>query len=146
MNDAMKLFASILTALIGAAIVSVVLSRNSQTSNVLSSFFGGFAGVLRVAVSPVTGAAGGGSASGGGVASPTNYLTPAGSSNIYPASAMMTSPGSSYYSSPITSANRANVGGLLTQAFNYFTGPSTTTAEVSPTGGELATAAVVSNS
>jgi hypothetical protein len=68
---------TVLTALVGLAVVSVALSKNSQTPQVLNSFWGGFAGSLATAVSPTTGTgasagyfgAGGGNNGGGGLAS-----------------------------------------------------------------------------
>ena len=55
MSDTGKMIAGILTAIIGVAIVAVLVSANSQTSNVLTAFGGAFGNILDVAVSPVTG-------------------------------------------------------------------------------------------
>jgi hypothetical protein len=46
---------AIITAIIGVAIVAVVLSNGANTVNVLWSFFQGMAGLLSVAISPITG-------------------------------------------------------------------------------------------
>jgi hypothetical protein len=53
---------TIATALIGVAIVAVLVSRNAQTGSVISAAGQAFAGDLTAAVSPVVG--GGGSGSG----------------------------------------------------------------------------------
>lgn len=53
---------TIATALIGVAIVAVLVSNNAQTGNVITAAGKAFAGDLAAAVSPVTG----GSSSGGG--------------------------------------------------------------------------------
>ena len=49
---------AILTAIVGVAIVAVILSRNSNTAQVISSAAGGFSEALGVAVSPITGSGG----------------------------------------------------------------------------------------
>lgn len=46
---------AIATAIVGVAIVAVIVSKNSDTANVISSAAGGFAEALGTAVSPVTG-------------------------------------------------------------------------------------------
>jgi hypothetical protein len=46
---------AIITAIIGVAIVAVVLSNGANTVNVLWSFFQGMVGLLSVAISPITG-------------------------------------------------------------------------------------------
>jgi hypothetical protein len=46
---------TILMAVVGVAILAVIVSRNSQTPQVLSSFGQMFSGILGTAVSPVTG-------------------------------------------------------------------------------------------
>lgn len=51
--------ASILTAIVGVAILAVLVSKNAATSQVLSAGFGGFSQALGTAVSPVTGASSG---------------------------------------------------------------------------------------
>lgn len=47
---------AILTAIVGVAIVAVIVSRNSNTANVISSASSAFATALSTAVSPITGA------------------------------------------------------------------------------------------
>lgn len=54
--DAGTKIAAIASGIIVVAIVAVLVSQNAQTSSVLSSATGGFAQILQVAVSPVTGA------------------------------------------------------------------------------------------
>lgn len=46
---------TILMAIIGVAILAVIVSRQSNTSGVLQSFGQAFSGILGTAVSPVTG-------------------------------------------------------------------------------------------
>lgn len=53
-----EIFASIAAAVIGLAIVAVIFSRNSQTSQVLGAAGNAFGGILKVAVSPITGGGG----------------------------------------------------------------------------------------
>lgn len=45
---------SILTAITGVAIVSVLVSRNSDTSNVINAAASGYNSILATAISPVT--------------------------------------------------------------------------------------------
>lgn len=45
----------ILTAVIGVAILSVILSKNSNTTSVLSAGSSAFSNILSTAMSPVTG-------------------------------------------------------------------------------------------
>lgn len=49
---------TVLTAIVGLAIIAVLVSKNAQTSSVLNAGFGGFANALRAATSPVTGTSG----------------------------------------------------------------------------------------
>lgn len=51
-----ELLSSIFVVAAGVAIVSVLVSRNSQTSGVLQAWFSGTSNLLAVAESPVTGA------------------------------------------------------------------------------------------
>lgn len=44
---------AILSTLIVVAIIAEVLAPKAQTANVITSFFSGFAGVLKAAVSPI---------------------------------------------------------------------------------------------
>jgi len=66
MNTITESVVTILTAIVGVAILSVIVSRNSQTSEVLSSAGSAFGNILGVAVSPVTG----GNSFGGGFSLP----------------------------------------------------------------------------
>ena len=50
---------TVLTAIVGVAILAVLVSRNANTSGVISSAGNAFSQALGVAVSPVSGAAGG---------------------------------------------------------------------------------------
>lgn len=51
---------TVLVALIGVAIVSVLVSKSADTANVLTAGGKAFSSILQTAVSPVTGGAGGG--------------------------------------------------------------------------------------
>lgn len=48
-------FVTIATAIVGVAILAVIVSRNSQTPDVLSAAGGAFAQALGAATAPVTG-------------------------------------------------------------------------------------------
>lgn len=48
-------FITVLTAIIGVALVATLVSRNAQTPAVINSFWGGFSGALGAATAPVTG-------------------------------------------------------------------------------------------
>lgn len=54
MNNAIEPVVTILTAVVGVAILAVLVSRNSNTSGVLTAAGNAFGGALKVAVSPVT--------------------------------------------------------------------------------------------
>lgn len=56
MNQIMNGVVVILTAIIGVAILSVLVSRNSNTAGVLAAGSQAFSGALGTALSPVTGA------------------------------------------------------------------------------------------
>ncbi len=45
----------VLTGITGVAILAVLVSKNSQTPQVVSSIFGGYSQAVSAAVSPVTG-------------------------------------------------------------------------------------------
>jgi hypothetical protein len=49
---------TVLTAIVGVAILSVLVSRNSQTPKVVESFGNAFSGALRAATAPVTNSGG----------------------------------------------------------------------------------------
>lgn len=73
---------SILTAIIGVSILAVLLSSKSNTTNVLTAAAQGFSGILSVAMSPITGATGGGFGTfsgGGGSSGPLSMLSGSGS-------------------------------------------------------------------
>ncbi len=50
---------TIATAIVGVAILAVLVSKNANTANVIKSASGGFAEALRAATGPVTGGGGG---------------------------------------------------------------------------------------
>lgn len=50
---------AILTAIVGVAILSVIVSKNSNTTGVIQAASGGFAQAIATAVSPITGSSGG---------------------------------------------------------------------------------------
>ena len=59
---------TVITAIIGVAILAVIVSQRAQTSNVISSASSGFAKDLQVALSPISGTSGiGGALNFGGV-------------------------------------------------------------------------------
>lgn len=60
MNGITEAVTSIAVAIVGVAIVAVIVSRRSDTANVLRSAGQAFSGALGVAVSPVTGNSPGG--------------------------------------------------------------------------------------
>lgn len=51
---------SVATAIVGVAIVAVIVSKNANTANVISSASNAFSQALATAVSPITGAGTGG--------------------------------------------------------------------------------------
>ena len=53
MPDIGKGIFGILTAIVGVAIIAVIVSRNSNTTGVISSASDAFTSALRVAVSPI---------------------------------------------------------------------------------------------
>lgn len=55
MNELVTSVVTILTAIIGVAILAVLVSRNSQTPAVIGAAASGFAKDLGAAVSPITG-------------------------------------------------------------------------------------------
>lgn len=56
MNDITQAIVTILTAIVGVAILAVIVSRNSNTSGVLTAGGQAFAASLGAATAPVTGA------------------------------------------------------------------------------------------
>lgn len=57
MNNGLAQFLVLLGGIITIAIVAVLVSKKSNTSGVISSFFGGFSQSITAAVSPITGVA-----------------------------------------------------------------------------------------
>lgn len=55
MSSNTELAAGIITAIIGVAVVSVVLSANANTVNVLGTAFQGISQTIATAISPITG-------------------------------------------------------------------------------------------
>lgn len=51
---------TVAVAIVGVAILAVLVSGNAQTSNVIKAATGGFASDLQAAEAPVTGSSGGG--------------------------------------------------------------------------------------
>lgn len=68
---------TVLTAIVGVAIVATIVSKNAQTPQVISSFWGGFSDSLRAATGPVTGGGGNASSGYGGVANIGTMMLPA---------------------------------------------------------------------
>ncbi len=56
MNGFWTAFVTVLTAIVGVAVVATLVSKNANTSGVLDSFWGGFGGAIRSATGPVTNA------------------------------------------------------------------------------------------
>lgn len=75
LNEAWSGVITVLLAIVGIAIVAVLVSQQSQTANVVGAAAKGFAADIEAAVSPVTG---GGNALGG------MTLSGGGASSIYP--------------------------------------------------------------
>jgi len=59
MNELTASVLTVATALVGVAILAVLVSRQAQTPQVISAAAGGFAQDIAAAVSPVTGSGGG---------------------------------------------------------------------------------------
>ena len=57
MNNALSVITAILGAIIGLAILSVLISPNAETSNVVGATGNALANILKAATAPVTGAA-----------------------------------------------------------------------------------------
>lgn len=58
MDNALGQIATVATAIVGVAILAVLVSRNSQTPAVISSAGTAFSGALRAATGPVMGGGG----------------------------------------------------------------------------------------
>lgn len=55
MGNTMGQIATVLTAIVGVAILAVLVSKNSQTPTVIKEFGNAFSGSLRAATGPVMG-------------------------------------------------------------------------------------------
>lgn len=55
MNSAVSAIVTIATAIVGVAILAVIVSNRSNTAGVVKAASGGFAQALSAAVSPITG-------------------------------------------------------------------------------------------
>lgn len=55
MNNAVGQIVTVLTAIIGVAILAVLVSKKAQTPEVITSFGKAFSGALNAATAPVTG-------------------------------------------------------------------------------------------
>jgi hypothetical protein len=84
-SDIQKTFETVVLAVIGLAILSVIVSKRSATSQVIQSFASAIANVVSAAVKPVSGAAvfnaGGGSFGGHGATGTWNDLNSSGSND-----------------------------------------------------------------
>ena len=56
MNSITEALVTVLTLVVGVAMLALIVSRKSNTAGVLQAGFSGFSNALNVAVSPVTGA------------------------------------------------------------------------------------------
>jgi PRD1 phage membrane DNA delivery len=55
MRDIGEAVAGIIAAIVGVAVIGLIVSSKANTSNVLTAFFGGLSNLVGVAISPVTG-------------------------------------------------------------------------------------------
>lgn len=55
MNNALGQIVTIITAIIGVAILAVLVSKNAQTANVIKASTTGVSDLIRAATSPVSG-------------------------------------------------------------------------------------------
>jgi hypothetical protein len=69
MNDVVSGVITVATAIVGVAILAVLVSNRANTAGVIKAASSGFAQSIGAAVSPVTGSGGGG----GGILSPTMF-------------------------------------------------------------------------
>ncbi len=58
MNNVLEPFVTIATAIVGVAILAVIVSRNADTANVLQAAGGAFGTAINAATAPVTGGIG----------------------------------------------------------------------------------------
>jgi hypothetical protein len=61
MNGAVGAIVTIATAIVGVALLAVLVSKNAQTPQVVQAFGSAFSGALTAATGPVSGGFGGGS-------------------------------------------------------------------------------------
>jgi PRD1 phage membrane DNA delivery len=66
MNDVGQKIGAFIAAIIGLAVLAIVISARANTVNVLGAFFGGVTNLVGVAISPVTGTSAAGAGLGGG--------------------------------------------------------------------------------
>ena len=66
MDETVKVGVSLLAAIIGVAILSVIFSKNAATGSVITAAGNAFGGLLKIATSPITGAPAAATAGGGG--------------------------------------------------------------------------------
>lgn len=55
MNNTVGQIVTVLTAIVGVAILATLVSKNAQTPQVVKSFGDAFSGAIRAATSPVSG-------------------------------------------------------------------------------------------
>jgi hypothetical protein len=65
-NDLGQKIGAFIAAIIGLAVLAIVISARANTVNVLGAFFGGVTNLVGVAISPVTGTSAAGAGLGGG--------------------------------------------------------------------------------
>jgi hypothetical protein len=71
MSEGLTVISALASAVIGLAIISVIVSKNANTASVISSAATGFGNIIHAAVQPVSG-----SGTGGNLANSTGiYLT-----------------------------------------------------------------------
>ena len=74
MNELVSSITTVLLAIVGVAIIAVLVSKNANTTGVISAGASGFSQSLGTALSPVTGGGGMSSFAGGGAGIPmSNY-------------------------------------------------------------------------
>jgi uncharacterized membrane protein YbjE (DUF340 family) len=82
---------TVLTAIIGVAIIAVLISKQAATTSVINAGASGFSSILKTALSPVTGS----SSSIGNIL--TGSLAPGGTSYYGPSTGTSLSPDDPYY-------------------------------------------------
>ena len=61
LSEGVTALVSVLTAIVGLAIIAVIVSKNANTSAVIQSGASGFSSIISAAVAPVSGGGGGNS-------------------------------------------------------------------------------------